>query len=74
MNTAALKKVGGLGFSLPASDKYISTSAGDIVLYEGNQISLFYESNSWDYTRIGKVQKVTAAELKSILGSGDVTF
>ena len=68
------EKVGGLGFSLPASDKYISTSAGDIVLYEGNQISLFYESNSWDNTRIGKVQKVTAAELKSILGSGDVTL
>lgn len=68
------EKVGGLGFSLPASDKYISTSAGDMVLYEGNQISLFYESNSWDYTRIGKVQKVTSSELKSILGSGDVTL
>ena len=68
------EKVGALGFSLPASDKYISTSAGDIVLYEGNQISLFYESNSWDYTRIGKVQKVTASELKSILGSGDVAL
>ena len=68
------EKVGNLGFSLPASDKYISTSSGDIVLYEGDQISLFYNSNSWDYTRIGKVQKVTASELRSILGSGDVTL
>ena len=68
------EKVGYLGFSLPASDKYISTSPGDIVLYDGNQISLFYRSNSWEYTRLGKVQKVTANELRNILGSGDVTL
>lgn len=68
------EKVGDLGFSLTANDKYISTSPGDIVLYDSNQISLFYKSNSWDYTRLGKVQKVTANELRNILGSGDVTL
>ena len=68
------EKVGNLGFSLPRNDKSITTSAGDIVLYQGNQISLFYNSNSWSYTKIGKVQNVSGAELKNILGSGDVTL
>ena len=64
------EKVGDLGFSLPRSDKYITTSAGDIVLYEGDEISLFYNSNSWSYTKLGKVQNIE--DLKKILGTGDV--
>ena len=68
------EKVGNLGFSLPRNDKGITTSAGDIVLYQGNQISLFYNSNSWSYTKLGKVQNVSGDELKNILGSGDVTL
>ena len=68
------EKVGNLGFSLPRNDTNITTSAGDIVLYQGNQISLFYNSNSWSYTKLGKVQNVSTKELKNILGSGDVTL
>ena len=68
------EKVGNLGFSLPRNDKSITTSAGDIVLYQGNQISLFYNSNSWSYTKLGRVQNVSGAKLKNILGSGDVTL
>ena len=68
------EKVGDLGFSLPTSDKQITTSPGDLVLYNGDEISLFYNSNSWSYTKLGKVQNVDANELKTILGSGDVTF
>lgn len=68
------EKVGSLGFNLPRNDKSITTSAGDIVLYQGNQISLFYNSNSWSYTKLGRVQNVSRAELKNILGSGDVTL
>ena len=68
------EKVGDLGFSLPRNDKSITTSAGDIVLYQGNQISLFYNSNSWSYTKLGSIQNVSSNELKSILGSGDVTL
>lgn len=64
------EKVGDLGFSLPRSDKYITASAGDIVLYEGDEISLFYNSNSWSYTKLGKVQN--NKDLKKILGTGDV--
>ena len=68
------EKVGELGFSLPRNDKNITTSAGDIVLYQGNQISLFYNSNSWSYTKLGKVKNVSSKELKNILGSGDVSL
>ena len=68
------EKVGNLGFSLPKNDKSITTSAGDIVLYQGNQISLFYNSNSWSYTKLGKVQNISSRELKDILGSGNVTL
>lgn len=66
------EKVGDLGFSLPTSDEQINTSPGDIVLYQGNQISLFYESHSWSYTKLGKIQD--AGDLKTILGSGDVAI
>ena len=68
------EKVGDLGFSLPREDKNITTSAGDIVLYQGNQISLFYNSNSWSYTKLGKIQNISSNELKNILGNGDVTI
>lgn len=67
------EKVGDLGFSLPSNDESISTSPGDIVLYQGNQISLFYESHSWEYTRLGSIKNITSEELKDNLGSGDVT-
>ncbi len=68
------EKVGSLGFSLTKDDKQIETKAGDIVLYQGNQISLFYNSNSWSYTKLGKVTNVSASELKDIVGTGDVTI
>ena len=68
------EKVGSLGFSLTRDDKQIQTEAGDIVLYQGNQISLFYNSNSWSYTKLGKVTNMTVNELKEVLGNGDVTL
>lgn len=68
------EKVGDLGFSLPREDTNITTSSGDIVLYQGNQISLFYNSNSWSYTKLGKILNVSSSELKNILGNGDVTI
>lgn len=66
------EKVGDLGFTLPANDENIHTSPGDIVLYQGNQISLFYDSHSWSYTKIGKIQNVDSNKLKEVLGQGDV--
>lgn len=64
------EKVGSLGRSLPANDTQITTQAGDVILYSGNQIVLFYGSNSWSYTRIGKMEYGTMDELKLFLKAG----
>ena len=69
----SFEKVGPLGTTLPRNDKQITTTAGDIILYQGNQITIYYDTNSWNFTRLGKVDGVTQAELKKILGKGDVT-
>ena len=66
------EKVGNLGFSLPANDENIKTEPGDIVLYQKDQISVFYDSHSWSYTKLGKIQNAT--DLKEILGSGNTTL
>ena len=68
------EKVGNLGFSLPTSDKNIGTVPGDIVLYQGDKISLFYGSHSWSYTKLGKIDNVDSNKLKEVLGSDDVTL
>ena len=68
------EKVGSLGFSLPTSDKYLKTEPGDLMLYQGNQITLFYNSNSWNYTKLGKVTNKNNEELTRILGKDDVVM
>ena len=65
------EKVGSLGRSLPTSDTQITTQAGDVILYSGNQIVLFYGSNTWSYTRLGKIQYDSLEELKSFLKAGE---
>ena len=75
----SFEKVGSLGTSLPRNDTQITTTAGDIILYQGNQITIYYDTNSWNFTRLGKVvstsstTSITQAELKKILGKGNVT-
>ncbi len=68
------EKVGDLGFSLPTSDENINAQPGDIILYQGNQISLIYETHSWSYTKIGKIENIDSNNLKKTLGSGNVTL
>lgn len=68
---SGFEKVGSLGTSLPASNSQITTQAGDIVLYNNSQIVIFYGSNSWSYTRLGRIDDMTGWE--EALGSGDVT-
>ena len=65
------EKVGALGRTLPSDNKQISTSAGDVVLYNSSNIVLFYGSNSWSYTRLGKIQYESLDELKSFLKAGE---
>lgn len=68
---AGFEKVGPLGTSLPTSNAQTTTQPGDIVLYQGNQIVMFYGTNSWSYTRIGHIDDLSGWE--ETLGSGDVT-
>lgn len=67
---SGFEKVGSLGTSLPTSNQQTTTQSGDIVLYNGNQIVIFYGSNSWSYTRLGKIDDLSG--WKDALGSGDV--
>ena len=70
-NYGGFEKVGALGQSLPASDAQTTTQPGDMVLYQGDQIVIFYGSNSWSYTRLGHVTDLTG--WAEALGSGDVS-
>ncbi len=68
---SGFEKVGPLGKRLSTDNRQTTTTEGDIVLYSGNQIVIFYGSNSWSYTRIGKIDDLT--NWKKALGSGDIT-
>lgn len=67
------EQVGSLGKSLPREDSQTTTAAGDIVLYSGDQMVVFYGSNSWAYTRLGHITDKSADELTELLGNGNVT-
>ena len=68
------EQVGSLGRSLPRNDKRITTSPGDIVLYSGNQIVVFYGSNTWAYTKLGRITDKTQEELSGLLGKSDAAL
>ena len=67
------EQVGYLGKSLPRDDKQTTTDYGDIMLYSGNQIVIFYGSNSWAYTRLGHVD-LSKKEITDLLSNGNVTL
>lgn len=62
---------GALGFSLPTSNQQTTAQPGDIILYNGSNICIFYGSNSWSYTRLGKIDGLSESELRSFLKAGD---
>ena len=64
------EKVGYIGFSLPQNNESITTTAGDVILYQGNNICLYYGSNSWSFTRLGKIEGMSKDELKTFLNAG----
>lgn len=68
----SFEKVGSIGKSLSCKDTQISTTAGDIMLYQGNQIVIFYGENSWSYSRLGRIEDVSADDLLSAFGNGDI--
>ena len=67
-NYGGFEKVCSLGTKLPRNDSQTTTHAGDICLYNGNQIVIFFGSNSWAYTRLGRISDADASELEDILG------
>ncbi|WP_274967053.1 cyclophilin-like fold protein [Pseudothermotoga lettingae] len=67
------EKVGPLGTTLPRNDEYITTEPGEIILYDGNMLVIYYATNTWTFTKLGKIVDVSPQELRNILGEGDVT-
>lgn len=65
------EKVGQLDVTLPRNDEQISVSAGDVILYQGNSVTIYYGTNSWNFTRLGKVKGLTESEIKDVLSAGD---
>lgn len=68
------EQVGSLGMTLPRNDTRITTDPGDVILYSGNQMVVFYGSNTWAYTRLGHITDKTAEELTALLSGGNVTI
>lgn len=73
MKANGFEHYGSLGFSLERHDEQISAVSGDIMLYNGNNICVFYGNNSWSYTPLGKVDGKTADELRAFFGTGTVS-
>lgn len=70
---ARMEKVGPLGANLPRNDERISTGPGDLILYQGRNLVIYYAPNSWNFTRLGKIDNATHDDLVSALGTGNVT-
>ena len=64
------EKVGYIGFSLPQDNESITTTAGDVILYQGNSICLYYDTNSWTFTLLGKIEGMSKDEIKTFLNAG----
>ena len=67
------EKVGELPWTLPQNDASITTKPGDIMLYQGNQLTIYYDENTWSFTRLASLDGVTKEELLDVFGDGDVT-
>ena len=67
------EKVGELPESLPTNDEQLDTDYGDLILYLGHRFVIYYDKNSWNFTKLGHIDNITQEELKAILGEGDVT-
>ena len=65
------EKVGPLGTSLPTNDTQITTKPGDVILYQGNQLTVYYDENSWSFTRLAHIEGATRESMLEVLGAGD---
>ena len=67
------EQVGSLGRSYSRTDHQMTAQSGDVVLYNGNQIVVFYGSNAWSYTKLGRME-LSQNELEELLSNGDITL
>ena len=70
---ANMEKVGPIGKTLPRNDTQTTTAPGDLILYQGQYFVIYYAPNSWNFTRLGKIENINENELKYALGEGDAT-
>ncbi len=68
------EQVGSIGKTLPSKDVQTYTSPGDLVLYQSSRLVVFYGTNSWAYTRLGRITGQTEEQLEALLGNGDVVI
>ncbi len=68
-----MEKVGPIGKDLPINDEDVTTRAGNLILYQGNSLVIYYDENTWNFTRLGKIEGATGEELLDAFGDGDVT-
>lgn len=68
------EKVGSLGTTLTRNDTRITTQPGDVILYQGNQITIYYGTNTWNFTRLAKINDSTDLQAKLGTGTVQVTF
>lgn len=66
------EKVGTLPQSLPANDRHWDVTAGDLILYQQNKIVIYYDRNSWNFTKLGRLENISGSDLKSLLGQDGV--
>ena len=64
------EKVGALGYTFPQNNEQIKTEPGDLILYQGSNLCIYYDTNSWDFTRIGKLDNMTQADIKTWVKAG----
>lgn len=66
------EKVGRLPQQLPTNDEQLTTQPGDVILYQGDKLTIYYDTSSWNLTRIGRITGVSAEQLRQLLGVGEV--
>ena len=70
----SFEKVGPLPWNLPRNDEQITTEPGDVILYQGDQITIYYDVNTWNFTRLARIRDVTRENLLAVMGNGNVTI
>jgi hypothetical protein len=66
----SFEKVGALGYTFPENNTQITTEPGDLILYQGSNLCIYYDTNSWNFTRIGKLDNMTQADIKTWVNAG----